>query len=194
MDKLVNVFTGIKATALKRDEDIVDRLSSKYTVAVIVVFSMFVGMTSYMGKPITCWVPKHFTGSHTKYTNAYCWVKNTYYLPFDVEIPKAHEEERRQMIPYYQWIPFILLGQALLFHLPSAIWHGLNQQAGVDADNILASAQVFDKVDKLKDKDHTLAYIVNQINRFLGTRKALRISQFKHFKENAAAGLCSTRR
>jgi len=40
----------------------------------------------------------------------YCWVRNTYYLPWDDQVP-MYDTEQRQMIPYYQWIPFILLAQ-----------------------------------------------------------------------------------
>ena len=70
------------------------------------------------GDPIKCWVPQHFTGSHTKFTNAYCWVKNTYYLPFDEYIPDEttyiEEIEGEAELPYYQWLPFIMLGQVSL--------------------------------------------------------------------------------
>ena len=87
--------------------------------------------------------------SHTKYTNSYCWVRNTYFLPYDEDVPE--EYERRTMIPYYQWIPFILIGQALFFYVPSVVWHGLNQKSGVDADNILASANTFNATEKVYD-------------------------------------------
>jgi len=64
----------------------------------------------YLNKPITCWAPVHFTGAHTKFMTSYCWVKNTYYLPWDDQVPMG-DTEKRQVVPYYQWIPFILLAQ-----------------------------------------------------------------------------------
>jgi len=64
----------------------------------------------YLNKPITCWAPVHFTGAHTKFMTSYCWVKNTYYLPWDDQVPRL-DTEKRQMVPYYQWIPIILLAQ-----------------------------------------------------------------------------------
>jgi len=73
------------------------------------------GQTLYLNKPITCWAPVHFTGAHTKFTTSYCWVKNTYYLPWDDRVPMS-DTEKRQMVPYYQWIPFILLAQARALH------------------------------------------------------------------------------
>ena len=66
--------------------------------------------TLYLNKPITCWAPVHFTGAHTKFMTSYCWVRNTYYLPWDDQVPMS-DTEKRQMVPYYQWIPFILLAQ-----------------------------------------------------------------------------------
>ena len=80
-------------------------------------------------------------------------MKNTYYLPWEKDVPK--EYEKRQWITYYQWIPFILLAQAVLFYLPSVIWHGLNSKAGVDADNILAAAHTFSLTDVVGTRART---------------------------------------
>jgi len=74
-----------------------------------------IGQVLYLNKPITCWAPVHFTGAHTKFMTSYCWVKNTYYLPWDDHVP-MYDDERRQMVPYYQWIPFILLAQVRQQH------------------------------------------------------------------------------
>ena len=63
------------------------------------------------GDPINCWCPAHFSGNWEEYTNNYCWVRNTYYLPFDNYIPKEAESDGRHMITYYQWMPMILLVQ-----------------------------------------------------------------------------------
>jgi hypothetical protein len=103
---------------------------------------------------------------------SYCWVKNTYYLPWDKPIPKEPQEHTRQMVPYYQWIPFILLAQAVLFYLPSRVWHGLNSKAGVDADSILAAAHTFSRTDRVENRDRTLKMLVNQVDRFVDSRRA----------------------
>ncbi len=108
-----------------------------------------------------------------KYTNSYCWVTNTYYLPFNEEIPFQYEEDKRDMIPYYQWIWIILWGQAFFFPLPSIVWHGLNQRAGLDADNVIIAAHTFSKVSDSKSKRATLTIISNQLDRFLDLRLPL---------------------
>ena len=46
----------------KYDDDFVDRLNNRYTVALIVTFAVFVGFRNYTGSAIVCWAPKHFTG------------------------------------------------------------------------------------------------------------------------------------
>jgi hypothetical protein len=40
------------------------------------------------------------------------------------------ERENRE-IHYYQWVMFILVGQALLMMLPKLFWNGLNWKTGL---------------------------------------------------------------
>ncbi len=91
MERLTDLFKSSTGLTNKKDNDFADRLSSRYTVFILIVDAIVVSAGMWVGDPIICWVPMHFTGSHTKYANSYCWVKNTYYLPFYDEIPKAHE-------------------------------------------------------------------------------------------------------
>ena len=132
MDRLVGLISSASKTRSSNDDDVVDRLSSRYTVVLLVVFALLVGMNQYVRNPITCWAPKHFTGAHSTYTTNYCWVRNTYYLPWNSPLPRRHDH--RQMIPYYQWIPFILLGQAIFFYIPTIFWHGLNSRVRTNND------------------------------------------------------------
>lgn len=55
-----------------------------------------------------------------------CWVKNTYYVPMEDPIPPQDlPAEEYKYISYYQWVPLILLFQALLCYLPSVLWRFL---------------------------------------------------------------------
>ena len=155
-------------TSNKHDDDLSDRLNSRYTVLILVVFTIVVSSQLYIGKPITCWCPKEFSGSWTKYTNNYCWVKNTYYLPLDEAIPRAHSGDREHReILYYQWLPFVMLIQALFFYLPSVVWHAFNQKAGVDCDSILATANKYQYEQKEEGRNRLQRLIANQMDRFL---------------------------
>ena len=174
----------------KKDDDWVDRISRRYTVVLLIAFAICLTLTSIVRNPITCWAPKHFTGSHTKYTNSFCWVKNTYYIPFE-EVDVPLEGEDREHILYYQWIPLIMLAQAALFYFPSIVWHGLNQKGGIDADNILASAGNFSSTKKFSKRKQTLSLIINQIDRFLNSRKGY-VAGF-HVSKGVRNALCSNR-
>ena len=168
MEKLVGTAQGAPSMRQSNDDDLSDRLNSRYTVAILVLFAIIVMTNHYVGKPMTCWTPVHFKSSHTKFATNYCWIKNTYYLPWEAQIPPPGDTASgRKMITYYQWIPFILIGQAILFYLPSLIWHGLNSRAGIDADNLLSAAHSFAKTEMVETRDRTLKMVTNQMDRFL---------------------------
>ena len=141
----------------------------------LTVFAVFLTITHIVRDPIKCWAPVHFADSHKSYMDSYCWVRNTYYLPWHDRIP--HKNDDREYVIYYQWLPFILLGQAAMFYLPTIVWHGLNSKAGIDADSILASANKMEKIDFLAEtkdgeeggNEKTKRFVVAQLDRFLGS-------------------------
>ena len=96
-------------TGSRYDDDFSDRLAYRFTSILLVCFAFLVSAKEFVGDPINCWSPAHFSGSQEDYTNSYCWIRNTYYLNFDEDVPAENEE--RVMVTYYQWIPMILLIQ-----------------------------------------------------------------------------------
>ena len=74
------------------------------------------------------------------------------------------------MVPYYQWVPFILLTQAVLFYAPTVIWRAFNSKAGVDADSIMEASQTVARASQPEARDRTLHMLTKHFDRFLGSR------------------------
>jgi len=48
----------------------------------------------------------------------------------DERFPMRPLERERREIHYYQWVPFILVGEALLMMLPKLLWNAFNWKSG----------------------------------------------------------------
>ncbi|PAV72131.1 hypothetical protein WR25_06786 [Diploscapter pachys] len=141
----MNIIQGLlQAVSPQSDGDFSDRLSYCVTTVGLVVASAFVSSWSFVGQPIQCWFPAYYRSWWMEYALDYCYVQNTYFVPFAdvpihdafdftahvVEIPKNISERESKEIGYYQWVPFILAFQAILFYIPIALWRALYEGAG----------------------------------------------------------------
>ena len=166
MSKLLGFLSplGFGGGSRQRDDDFVDRISHSYTVMILVGFAIVVSTKQYVGDPIECWVPAYFNGNYQDYANKVCWVSNTYYNPFSDDIPLGNHPKEELL--YYQWVPFILLGQAIFFYLPNTIWNLMNGRSGIAIASLSEAAQ---NMHEGETQEKTLRYIVRQIDRFCGT-------------------------
>lgn len=89
---------------------------------------------------IKCWLPGQFSDEQADYTHQLCWINNTYYYP-DVTDADLFPESNKDTILYYQYILFILFGQALLFFLPTMAWELLARNSTGYIRKILDDAQ-----------------------------------------------------
>uniref|UniRef100_A0A914LSZ1 Innexin n=1 Tax=Meloidogyne incognita TaxID=6306 RepID=A0A914LSZ1_MELIC len=90
------------------DDDMTDRLHYYYTTTFLLVTSVLISLKMYGGRPIECWMPAEYQNSWQEYTEIYCFSMNTYFTPFDKQIPDESEVREKNMISYYQWTPFFL--------------------------------------------------------------------------------------
>ncbi|CAF0970334.1 unnamed protein product [Brachionus calyciflorus] len=160
---------GVSRKHSQHNDDLfVDRLNHRYTVAIIVVFALVVTWGQYGGSPINCWVPGHFTGNYANYAEKICWVSSTYNVPISEELPKNESERKVKMLKYYQWTPFILLFQALLFYLPRMIWRSLNDKSGLDIQTLVDTVYKFNTdASKYADKQKLLNYMTNLFDNYV---------------------------
>jgi len=98
-------------------------------------------------------------------TRSYCWIRNTYYLPAHEDVPSEEEAVNRPRLPYYQWVPMILLVQALFFYLPYGVWVTMSARSGVDVHSIVEAGQSFTVTDMTEIRDKTLMYMTMMMDR-----------------------------
>ncbi len=186
MDRLFKSIHSIIELKFRADDDYVDRLSRQYTVIILVCFAFLVSTKQFVGKPIACWCPAQFTESHREYTDTVCWVSNTYFLPMDDGIPKGplNETRHKAMISYYQWVPLILMFQAVLAFVPSQIWRFFNRRSGINLSTIMDAAHVCSQASYLEIREKAIRYVVNQMERYLLAQRDYRTGcciRIKHF-------------
>ncbi|KAK6765027.1 hypothetical protein RB195_025095 [Necator americanus] len=122
-------------------DDPVDRLNYFITSTLLTFFAIMVSAKQYVGSPIQCWMPMEFKGGWEQYAEDYCFIQNTFFVPFYEEIPADDEDRSKAEIGYYQWVPVVLALQAIMFYLPNWIWKTLHQQSGIDLSTAIEDAR-----------------------------------------------------
>ena len=82
----------------RSDTCTVDRLNYKYTVIILVIFSIIVSNKQFSSDHIACWVPGHFTRSYEVYSNNICWVSNTYYVAPAETLPLEENKKKTRVV------------------------------------------------------------------------------------------------
>jgi hypothetical protein len=96
-DKLIKTLRGLGNLRSRRDDDFADRMSHQYTTAMLVAFAFVVSTKQFVGLPISCWCPAHFTDSHRSYTDTICWISNTFAFPIEKRVPEEKTAEWSQV-------------------------------------------------------------------------------------------------
>lgn len=120
--------------------DSVDYLNYYVTSLIFAFFALAISAKQYFGSPIQCWVPSEFRGGWEKYAEDYCFIANSYYVPFEEEIP-VDIEHRKDHISYYRWVPIMLALQSIMFFIPNWIWNMLHKQTAINPKAFLSEAE-----------------------------------------------------
>lgn len=160
---------GLGKSNHHKDDSFVDRLNHKYTVFIVCSFCLVVAYGQYGGSPINCWVPGHFTGNYASYANNICWVSSTYNVPLEEDIPHEENDRKVKMLKYYQWTPFILLFQALLFYLPRMIWRTLNDKSGLDLQELVEAVNSSNSQSNFGERNNCINYITNSFDHYVNS-------------------------
>jgi len=154
------IVSELRGIVNRHDDDSVDRYNHRYTVMILAIFIFIISSKQYFGEPIVCWTPAQFTGSHNAYANAICWTHGTYPIAND---QPYHTVNRANVLPYYQWVPFILLFQAFCFWLPNYLWNSLSKQTGIDIGGLVKNAIQADNMD-IDKREKTIEQIARHLH------------------------------
>ncbi|KRX94184.1 Innexin unc-9 [Trichinella pseudospiralis] len=137
MDIFGSAINALKPTV---DDDAIDRANYFYTPSLLLLFALIISTRQWIGQPIECWVPAEFKYAWEEYTENFCYIQDTYWLPLNDTIP-GRSERGHKHISYYQWVPFILGVQALFFGAPFALWRVCNFRSGFNIETIVSVAR-----------------------------------------------------
>lgn len=137
----IDSLTGLKLQFQPGTEcDVADRLSYRFSSALFLFIAFLVGAKQYLGNPITCWMPAEFTGFWEEYTEQLCFINSTYWIRPGNHVPIDQYRRLETTISYYQWTPWVLAVQALIFFLPHLVWKLTNWKSGINVKHVVVTA------------------------------------------------------
>ena len=91
----------------------------------------------------------------------------------DFIVPENISKRTVSELNYYQWVPVMLLVQALMFYIPCIVWRLLNGQSGINVDRIVSLASDA-QYESPEVRVRTIKYVVRHIDRCLGNQRESR--------------------
>lgn len=136
---------GVVGQLLKRvqlqqgNDEWADRVHYVLAPTLLMFMATVHGMKQYFGKTIECYPPAEMAHKPwMNYAEGLCFVENTYWVSMAEGFPMKRLDRQERELQYYQWVPFLLAAQALLFILPKMLWNALSaQNSGLDINLLL---------------------------------------------------------
>uniref|UniRef100_A0A914HEB0 Innexin n=1 Tax=Globodera rostochiensis TaxID=31243 RepID=A0A914HEB0_GLORO len=129
----------------RENDDWVDRFVYWVSPCVIILLAVIIGAKQFVGQPIQCWAPNEFKGQWMSYAESYCFVENTYFVSMREQFPMREIDREQREIIYYQWMSFLLFGQALLLMAPKFLWEAFNWKSGLNINVLVRKAHTRNK-------------------------------------------------
>ncbi|XP_057366971.1 innexin inx3-like [Daphnia carinata] len=174
--RLFSVFATLLKVKLLQDKPVVDnaifRLHYRFTCVFFLAASLLATAIDFFGKPIDCVIDKGVP--YARILNTYCWIQHTFTVPLDelqISPGVGPDSNEKRFHSYYQWVPFVLFFQGMLFYLPHWIWKRFEN--GI-VGGLTAGARRFD----LKGQDATFSrpLLSNYLNETIGTHGHLGVA------------------
>ncbi|KAI6206376.1 Innexin [Aphelenchoides besseyi] len=148
MDRVAS-FLDVVRQAKHADEDFMDRLHFRTTVYILICCALAIFAKEYGGDPIQCWQQPEWIPAWIEYAHDLCFVENTYYINPNKTLMSNDGDryKKNDEIKYYQWMPFVLVGQAFAFYLPYLLWRTCNRASGLHLRALVTMARTAERVE-----------------------------------------------
>lgn len=134
-------------------DDFADFLNYIFTPILLAICAILISAKQYFGSPIQCLLPSHFNSAWKEYSEEYCFTQKTY-------VPETNSENiingirSNDEIHYYQWLPLILVKQAIYFYFPCLIIkyfysRSINVKSIIEEFSLLRNVQKNERRSKL---------------------------------------------
>uniref|UniRef100_A0A5K3F5W9 Innexin n=1 Tax=Mesocestoides corti TaxID=53468 RepID=A0A5K3F5W9_MESCO len=193
----MNFYQKYQVATLIGIQDWADRMSYAHSTIIFLLCTAIVSAKTYILSPLACHVPTVPSGSDfDSYFDSYCWVHGTTPIRMNETIPEDDvawtEFERERKITYYQWVPFILGLQTILFYLPHVAWQNITfNRLGADLTAIIVKAMDALKTTSPSKRETMVANVAKRLELLLFAHRDFRRGKKAALKRrlHAACGI-----
>lgn len=97
--------------------------------------------------------------------------------------------KRLQVVGYYQWVPLMLLLQAMMCYLPSVIWAMNNHRPGLDMNRMVLLVSGMESINP-DIRDKSISFICKHFDRALAYQREYRRSRYRRCLQAMAKHIC----
>lgn len=192
----IDRYVDTRSGAFAYMEDFADRLSHFFSCGLILMLAGVTMTNVYFLRPISCTLPTAPDNQFNIFAESVCWVKGTIGLHDTDLMPMSSEDwsraRQRSDISFYQWVPFCLSVQAMLFLLPHIIWQSFVQQSfGEHFESILTKVRQANAECDGKKRTECIEVVAGQLLRITKQRRdkrSVRRSSWQHQTSEALGG------
>ncbi|EEB14974.1 Innexin inx2, putative [Pediculus humanus corporis] len=175
---LVSSVAGFVKVRYLVDKAIIDNMIFRFhyriTSALLFASCIILTANNLIGDPINCIndgaVPDHVI-------NTYCWITYTFTLPYQMNKLQGREvahpgignqiadqEESERYHSYYQWVPFMLFFQGVLFYIPHWVWKNWEEGKVRMVTDGIRGAAIGTKQMRINKQNRLVEYFVNTLH------------------------------
>ncbi|PSN43854.1 Innexin inx3 [Blattella germanica] len=172
---LVSAIAGFVKVRFLEDKEVIDniifRCHYRITSAILFVACILCTATGLIGNPIDCIAGGAFKDQE-KVINTYCWITSTFTLPTHRQYGVSVAPHIGTHLPgepvirhaYYQWVPFVLFLQGVLFYIPHWVWKNWEEGKIKTISNGLRGSTIEKKEERCERQSKLAEYLFQSLH------------------------------